>query len=127
MVQDQMYSFSVNYLSRFQKAYNSTHHKYALRVLKYLYCTRENKLTYWSNFKCHLDAFVDADWASDIIDRKSTTGIVRRVCENPILWKAQKQKIVSRTSTHAEYYALADCVEEVLPNRGLLKDLGTIL
>lgn len=42
---------------------------------------------------------------------------------NSILWKSQKQKIVSRASTHAEYYALAQCVQEVLPIRGLLTEL----
>ncbi|RVE51958.1 hypothetical protein evm_003424 [Chilo suppressalis] len=40
------------------------------------------------------------------------------------MWKSHKQKIVSRASTHAEYYALADCVEEVLPLIGVLCDLG---
>ena len=38
-------SYSVNYLSRFQNSYDGTHYKYALRILKYLYLTRELKLT----------------------------------------------------------------------------------
>ena len=42
-------SYSVNYLSRFQNCYNETHFKYALRVLKYLYLTRDLKLTYCKN------------------------------------------------------------------------------
>ena len=41
-------SYSVNYLSRFQNCYE-THFKYALRVLKYLYLTRDLKLTYCKN------------------------------------------------------------------------------
>lgn len=71
-----------------------------------------------------LDAYVDADFASDTLDRKSTTGIVIRVFCNVIMWKSQKQKIVSRASTHAEFYALADCVEELLPIKGILDDLN---
>lgn len=39
----------------------------------------------------------------DIVDRKSTTGIIIHVFGNPVFWKSQKQKIVSRASTHAEY------------------------
>jgi len=39
-------SYSVNYLSRFQNSYNETHYKYALRILKYLYLTKDLKLTY---------------------------------------------------------------------------------
>ncbi|KAK9708305.1 hypothetical protein QE152_g27294 [Popillia japonica] len=36
---------------------------------------------------------LDTDWAADITDRKSTTGIVIRVYGNTVLWKSQKQKI----------------------------------
>lgn len=120
-------SYSVNYLSRFQNCYSDTHYKYALRVLKYLYFTQNIKLSYDAVFDESLDAFVDADWAADKNDRKSTTGIVIRVYNNPVMWKTHKQKIVSRASTHAEYYALADCVEEVLPVIGLLGDLDVVV
>ncbi|KAF2891050.1 hypothetical protein ILUMI_15123, partial [Ignelater luminosus] len=74
-----------------------------------------------------MDAYVDADWAADIIDRKSTTGVLIRVYGNAVLWKSQKQKIVSRASTHAKYYALADCVEKVIPIKGILTDLGVMV
>ncbi|KAK9679200.1 hypothetical protein QE152_g40211 [Popillia japonica] len=74
-----------------------------------------------------MDAYVDADWAADTVDRKSTTGILIRIFGNTILWKSQKQKIVSRASTHAEYYALANCVEEIIPIQGILEELGITL
>lgn len=115
-------SSPVNYLSRFQNSYCQTHYKYALRVLKYLYSTRDVKLCFSRNSSEVMDAYVDADWASDSTDRKSTTGILIRVYGNPILWKSKKQAIVSRASTHAEFYALAECVQEVLPVRGILND-----
>lgn len=117
-------SFSVNYLSRFQNSYDDTHYKYALRILKYLYTTKSLKLSYDTNYTDIMEAYVDADWASDITDRKSTTGIIIKVFGNTIFWKSQKQKTVSRASTHAEYYALADCVEEVLQIKGVLSDIG---
>lgn len=65
-------------------------------------------MIYNASFDDILDAYVDADWAGDTIDRKSTTGILIRVFGNVILWKKQKQKVVSKASTHAEYYALAN-------------------
>lgn len=58
------------------------------------------------------------------MDSKSTTGIVIRVLGNPVLWKTIKQKTVSRSSTHAEYYALADAAEEILFIKGILSDLN---
>lgn len=120
-------AFSVNYLSRFQASYNHEHYQYALRILKYLYGTKSLKLIYNSIFDLEIDAYVDADWASDVVDRTSTTGILIRVFENVIMWKTNKQKVVSRASTHAEYYALANCVEEVLPIRGILSDFDVQL
>ncbi|KAF2881362.1 hypothetical protein ILUMI_24805 [Ignelater luminosus] len=119
-------SFSVNYLSRYQNSYSNTHFKYALRVPKYVYCTRCIKLTYESNFSDVMDTYVDADWSADTIDRKSAAGVHIRVYGYAVLRKSQKQKIVSRASTHAEYYALVNCVEEVTSIKGVLTDLGVM-
>ena len=69
-------SYSVNYLSRFQNCYTATYFKYALRILKYLYLTKDIKLRYKKNENVKImDCYVDADWAGDINDRKSTTGL----------------------------------------------------
>ena len=116
-------AFSVNYLSRYQNCYDSTHFKYALRVLKYLYKTKDLKLTYTHKNKIEqLDCMVDSDFAGDHVDRKSTTGFIIRVYGNVIYWKAQKQKIVTKNSTFAEYIALSDAVTEVIFVKDLLKD-----
>ncbi|XP_068990370.1 copia protein isoform X2 [Neodiprion pinetum] len=100
---------SVNYLSRYQNEYNETHWKYAMRVLKYLYLTKNLKLNYNRNKNSEIiDCFVDADWAGDIIDRKSTSGYVIRLFGNVIDWKSRKQKGVTKASTYAEYIALSE-------------------
>ncbi|CAH2097573.1 unnamed protein product [Euphydryas editha] len=107
-------SFSVNYLSRFQNSYNEMHFRYALRVLKYVYLTRELKLKYCkSNNADILDCFIDADWAGDIVDRKSTTGFFIRFFGNSISWKSKKQNSVTKSFTFAEYIALSEAVTEV--------------
>lgn len=58
--------------------------------------------------------FVDADWAADSNDSKSTTGFVIFVRNCAVVWRSVKQRNVPRSSTFAEYYALADCVDEIL-------------
>ncbi|KAK9687233.1 Reverse transcriptase (RNA-dependent DNA polymerase) [Popillia japonica] len=106
-------AFSVNYLSRFQNCYNETHFKYALRVLKYLYLTKNVKLTYNKNDKVDiLDCLVDADWAGDTVDRKSTSRYIIRLFGNTIYWKSRKQNSVTKSSTFAEYVALSEAVTD---------------
>ena len=117
--------YGVNYLSRFQNCYDQGHYKYALRILKYLYYTKDIKLKYERNVKSDiLDCCVDADWAGDIVDRKSTTGYVIRMNGNTIFWKSKKQDIVTKSSTEAEYVALSVCVSEVKLIRDLLNEFG---
>ena len=117
--------YCVNYLSRFQRSYDQSHYKYALRILKYLYYTKDLKLKFERNVTSDiLDCCVDADWAGDIVDRKSTTGYVIRMYGNTIYWKSKKQDIVTKSSTEAEYVALSVCVSEIKLIRDLLKDFG---
>ncbi|XP_067123573.1 LOW QUALITY PROTEIN: zinc finger protein 271-like, partial [Centruroides vittatus] len=106
-------SFSVNYLSRIRNCYE-THFKYALRVLKYLYSTKDLKLKYYKDNNTDiLDCFVDSDWAGDILNRKSTTGFIIRLFGNVIFWKSKKQNSVTKPPTFAEYIALSEAVTEI--------------
>lgn len=118
-------SYSVNYLSRFQNCFNETHYKYALRVLKYLYLTKELKLRFKRNDNGDiLECYVDADWAGDCIDRKSTTGYLVKLYGNVIYWKSRKQGSVTKSSTAAEYVALSEAVSEILLIKDLLNDFN---
>ena len=116
-------SYSVNYLSRYQSCYDSTHFKYAMRVLKYLYKTKDMKLIYYDNLESEtLDCMVDSDYAGDNIDRKSTTGFVIRLYGNLIFWKTHKQNTVTKCSTFAEYTAMSEAVTEILFVKNLLNE-----
>lgn len=54
-----------------------------------------------------LHAYSNLGWASDSLDRCSTTKYCMFLGSTLISWKVRKQKTVSLSSTKAEYHALA--------------------
>ncbi|KAG8483529.1 hypothetical protein CXB51_022381 [Gossypium anomalum] len=94
-------------------------------MLQYLCITRPdlsfcvNKLSQYMNSPSD-----NADWASSIEDRRSTTGYVLYLGKNPIAWCSKKQAMVSRSSSEVEYRSLANYVSEVLWVKKLLVEIG---
>ncbi|XP_043504537.1 uncharacterized protein LOC122525681 [Polistes fuscatus] len=75
----------------------------------------KRSLTYKRNVNAEvMDCFVDADWAGDRSDRKSTTGFLIRLFGNVIYWKVRKQDSVTKSSTAAEYVALSEAVSDII-------------
>ncbi|RVW29719.1 Retrovirus-related Pol polyprotein from transposon RE1 [Vitis vinifera] len=58
------------------------------------------------------EVYSDADWAGNIIDRRSTSGYCSFVWGNLVTWRSKKQSVVARSSAEAEYRALAQGIYE---------------
>jgi hypothetical protein len=71
-----------------------------------------------------VSAFSDADWAGCSDDRRSTRGFAVDLGSNLVSWSARKQPTVSRSSTEAEYKALANGAAEVMWIKKILDELG---
>ena len=120
-------AFAVNYACQFMSTPTDLHLGLVKRILRYLQGTMNCGLTFSAVDSMELTAFSDADWASDVNTRRSVTGFVVFLGPNPISWQSKKQGSVSRSSTKAEYKALANAVADVAWIRFLLKDLHVFL
>ncbi|CAN1314677.1 Retrovirus-related Pol polyprotein from transposon RE2 [Linum perenne] len=94
------------------------------RVLRYLKGTSTHGISLSRHSSHSLMVYTDADWAGDSMDRRSTSGYATYLGPNIISWSSKKQRTVSRSSTEAEYRALAIASSEVLWLHSLLHEIG---
>ncbi|XP_019150324.1 PREDICTED: uncharacterized protein LOC109147141 [Ipomoea nil] len=114
---------------------NPTQYRRIVGALQYLTITRPD-LSYAVNRLCQfmhspttdqwamVNVCYDSDWAGCPVDRKSTSGFAVFQGSNLVSWLSRKQRTVARSSTEAEYKALADVAAEVMWVVSLLCELG---
>jgi histone deacetylase 1/2 len=117
-------SFAVNKVCQFLHAPTTVHWTAVKRILRYLRGTISLGLSLIRSSSILVSAFSDADWAGCPDDRRSTGGFAVFLDPNLVSWSARKQATVSRSSTDAEYKALANATAEVIWIQTLLAELG---
>jgi histone deacetylase 1/2 len=120
-------SFSVNKVCQYLHAPTTAHWTAAKRILRYVKDTSQLGLTFRRSTSTLLSAFSDADWAGSLEDRRSTGGFAIFLGPNLVSWSARKQATVSRSSTEAEYKALANATTELIWVEAVLRELGVQL
>ena len=95
--------------------------------MRYLEDTVSHGLFLCRNSSHHLTAYSNADWAGCPVDRRSTNGFCIYLGSNLISWSSRKQPTVARSSTEAEYKAIANATAELLWIQSLQRDLHVSL
>ena len=75
------------------------------KIIRYVGGTCNYGLFYSKESNFSLASFSDSDWASNIDDRKSTTGGCFYVGANLVAWMSKKKNSVSLSTVEAEYIA----------------------
>jgi histone deacetylase 1/2 len=117
-------SFAVNKVCQFLSQPTTVHYEAVKRILRYIKGTAFTGVFIQKTASTVLNVYTNADWASCADDRRSTGGFAIFLGPNLVSWSSRKQPTVSRSSTEAEYKALANGTAEVMWIQSVLKELG---
>lgn len=120
-------AFVVNRLAQYMHKPTDIHWVAVKRLLRYLAGSCDLGLFFHSSSPLSLHVFSDADWAGNPNDRTSTSAHLVFLGNNLISWSSKKQKSVVRSSTKAEYWAIASATPEIMWLQSLMHELGVSL
>jgi hypothetical protein len=105
--------FAVELVSRFQSNPGPAHWKAVKRILRYLNGTTDYMLCYQGR-DLRLKGYSDANWASDLDERKSTSGYTFLLGGEAITWCSKKQSCVTLSTMDFEYVACSAAIQEAV-------------
>ncbi|XP_068304315.1 uncharacterized mitochondrial protein AtMg00810-like [Pyrus communis] len=103
-------AYAVSVVSQFMHSPSVDHMAAVMRILAHLKSAPGKGILYACHGHMRIDGFTNADWAGDVIDRRSTSGYFTFVEGNLVTWWSKKQNVVSRSSTEVEYKGMAQGV-----------------
>lgn len=117
-------SYACSQLSQYNTCFDISHWRAAKRVLRYLAGTINYGLHFTKSKELTINAYADADWANDLLDRKSYTGLVVKLGQNVINWESRKQRCTALSSTEAEYLAISDVCKDICFAKNFLLEIS---
>lgn len=107
-------AYAVSMVGQYMHDPREVHLQAAYRILHYLKGTPGRGILFKRNGSTNLEAYTDADYAGSVTDWISTSGYCTFLGGNLITWRSKKQGVVARSSTEAEFRAMAEGICELL-------------
>jgi hypothetical protein len=108
-------TFATNLLAQFTSQPNESHWLAVKHLLRYLHGTPVMGIHYTRTLDSEegLCGWADADYATSLVTKNSTSGYVITMYGNPICWSTKKQPIVAQSTTEAEFVAINLCAKQL--------------
>uniref|UniRef100_A0A2N9F5U8 Reverse transcriptase Ty1/copia-type domain-containing protein n=1 Tax=Fagus sylvatica TaxID=28930 RepID=A0A2N9F5U8_FAGSY len=117
--------YAVGLVCRFQSNPGLAHWKAVKRILRYLKGTMDYVLCYQGS-DLRLIGYSNANWGSDLDERKSTSGYTFLLNNGAITWSSKKQPCIALSTMEAEYVAYLAAVQEAIWLRKFFQHLKVI-
>jgi hypothetical protein len=95
------------------------HLKAAIHCAEYLLATKNDSICLGGD-ELQLEGFMDASWADNSDDRRSTYGFLFKFGGGLVFWKSGRQSIIVTSTTEAEYVAMSLAAREAVILRRLV-------
>ena len=132
-------AYAVGVCAKYTNYPRMVHWKALKGILRYLKGTKEKGLIYGVNQNQNKVAYsyvgtpkpavitcVDANWARDVDDRKSTSAFVFLFWGCVVSWYCRKQSVVALSTAEAEYYAASEATKEAIWVSRMLAEIGIV-
>lgn len=117
-------AFTVNRLAQSMSSLSNRDWAAVKRLLRYLKGTLHHGLLLRRPSDLSITAYSDSNFGGNLMDGKSMSAYVIFLGPNAVSWWSRKQTGVARSSTEAEYRALASAAAEVCWMKYLFQELG---
>jgi transposase InsO family protein len=118
-------TYVIGQLSQYCNEPTVRHWNAVVRVLRYLKGTINYSISYGKGKDegPKLQGYSDADYAGNIVDRRSVTGHLYLLNSGPVTWTSTKQRCVATSTTESEYIGLSEASKQGQWIRALLREL----
>ena len=70
--------------------------------------------------------YCDSDWGGNKLNRRSLSGAITLLYDNPLIITCVFQKVVAVSASEAEYYAISEAIKDGKHASGILSEIATL-